>query len=150
MPIDEQCIREIVGDIWSSMLQVELTHVPASAHQPNGGAHFSAHVAITGEWDGAVEVSCGEALARAFTAAMFGMAPEEPGAEEIRDAIGELANMAGGSVKAAIPGDNALSLPTVSQGVGLRTSFPGSRVVAEAGFACDGGTFAVTVVEKTS
>ncbi|GIV00952.1 MAG: hypothetical protein KatS3mg014_2567 [Actinomycetota bacterium] len=66
----------------------------------------------------------------------------------MRDAIGEVANVAGGNVKALIGTHCLLSLPTVTEGVDLRLSVPGMRVVAEVGFLSDGEPFRILVLEK--
>ncbi|MEM7248315.1 MAG: chemotaxis protein CheX, partial [Acidobacteriota bacterium] len=59
-------------------------------------------------------------LARRSAAAMFDSDPAELAEDELCDALGELANVAGGAVKAAAAGDVALSLPRVTLGLAPR------------------------------
>jgi hypothetical protein len=75
------------------------------------GAVF-ARVSVAGPWNGDVVVSCARQTADALTRALLRTAPdEELGVEDVEDALGELANVLGGNVKAALPGPSQLSLP---------------------------------------
>jgi len=47
-------------------------------------------------------------------------APDELEAEDVDDALGELANVVGGNVKAALPGPSTLGLPQVGEAPGVR------------------------------
>jgi chemotaxis protein CheX len=64
----------------------------------------------------------------------------------VADAIGEVANMAGGNVKALLPGPSVLSLPEVA-GEGAASVATGGRPVSRLAFAIDGSPLVVTVVE---
>ena len=101
-----------------------------------------------GPWEGTVSVECPAPLAAAAAAAMFGVAADDLGPEEIDDALGELANMTGGGLKALVPGSSTLSLPTVVEGVSYTVSVPGSSLVREVPLACDGMPFVVRVHER--
>ena len=146
MAVTEQDIGQIVTDIWTSMLgfPVQSRSAPVDT---NGGRHLSASVQISGGWDGTVLVSCSEDLARRAAAAMFDA--EQASDEEMRDALGEIANMTAGNVKSHIEAYCRLSLPMVAEGKELLISIPGSTVVAEAAFDCGEDAFSVEVYEKS-
>ncbi len=139
-------IRQIVSDIFEAMLGLPVADGPA---EMDGTRRLTACVQISGDWEGAVVVDCTEVLARRVTGSMFGLEPDGASPEDVLDAIGEVANVAGGNVKALLGAECALSLPTVTEGVDLRMSVPGMRVVAEAGFASSDEPFRVVVLEKS-
>ena len=68
--------------------------------------------------------------------------------DEIRDALGEVANMTAGNVKALVESYCRLSLPMVAEGSELAISIPGSKVVAQANFDCGEDPLSVEVFEK--
>ena len=70
--------------------------------------------------------------------------------DEIRDALGEVANMTAGNVKALVESYCRLSLPMVAEGRELAISIPGSRVVAQASFDCDDAPLTIEVYEKAA
>ena len=65
MLIQENDIRQLTGEIWSGMLQIELQPM-ADSVKPSSG--IGACVQITGAWEGAVRVNCSLKLARLATA----------------------------------------------------------------------------------
>ncbi len=92
-----------------------------------------------------VTLSIPETLARKTAALMFEVAPDEATDEDIEDAMGELANMTGGSFKSLLEGTCELGLPVVTIGVDYSVRFPGSVIDCETGFNCEGAPFKVTV-----
>ena len=72
---------------------------------------------------------CPLALARTLTAQMF-QADRQPDLDEVRDALGELANMLGGNVKALLPAPSRISLPAVAVGSDYELSVVGTSEVA--------------------
>jgi CheY-specific phosphatase CheX len=116
----------------------------------NGTRHLSASVQISGGWDGTVLVSCAEGLARKVAATMFDVEESTTTDDEIRDALGEVANMTAGNVKALVESYCRLSLPMVAEGRELAISIPGSRVVAQASFDCNDAPLTIEVYEKAA
>jgi chemotaxis protein CheX len=147
MEFSTEDLGQIVTDIWSSMLgfPVQARGEPVVV---NGTRHLSASVQISGGWDGTVLVSCAEDLGRKVAATMFDSAEDTTSDDEIRDALGEVANMTAGNVKALVESYCRLSLPMVAEGRELAISIPGSRVIAEASFDCADEPLTVEVYEK--
>lgn len=145
MQIIPEDVRQVVIDIFEAMLGLP---VAEGSVEMDGARRLTACVQISGGWEGAVAVDCTEALARRVTASMLGMEEGDASPEDVRDAIGEVANVAGGNVKALLGVDCALSLPTVTEGVDLRLRVPGMRVVVELGFESEREPFRLLVLEK--
>jgi chemotaxis protein CheX len=147
--VSDEDITIIVSEIWSSMLRMEIGPTGDSAHDPDA-YRVAASVQITGSWNGAVEMQFTAALAEQLAEAMLGVPTEEVTDEDVADVVGELANMAGGNLKTLAEGICTLSLPTVTVGRNLRVAFPGTCVVAEKSFGCEGSSFRVAVVAAHS
>jgi CheY-specific phosphatase CheX len=154
MAISPSDIETVVKSIWSSMLGKDLevssseTGDSSTLLAAGDPAHVSSCVQITGDWQGAVMVDCLGPTARSVAAAMFGMGLEEVGSDEIRDAVGEIANMAGGNIKPLLGGNCQLSLPTVAEGADFRQLVPGASVLFRVVFDTGGGNMGVCVLKK--
>ncbi len=111
-----------------------------------GHRRWSGHIALSGDWRGAVAVACLEPMARTAAAAMFGMELEAATAAEIQDAIGELANIVGGQAKMVLGGSCALGLPVVIEGDVFEATVPHSRLVVTLHFRCDGHPVDVVIL----
>lgn len=144
-------LTEITERVWSSLVETPL--VPRQPGQPGSAAGqrtFTGCVQITGAWEGAVTVHCSENLAKVLTAAMFMVDPDDTTPEEVTDALGELANMVGGNVKALLPEPCRISLPAVADGMDYRLSVPGARPVTAVTWTCDGEPLMVRLLQRTT
>jgi chemotaxis protein CheX len=103
-------LRGMVDDIWSSLFDPP----PVEDETPLGNDTLTAWVDISGGWEGRVEVSTSTAGAVAVAAHMLDLPPTEISIADLADAIGELANIVGGSVKSCVLGSSTLSLPAVA------------------------------------
>jgi chemotaxis protein CheX len=103
---------QMVGEIWSSLFD------PAP-HQHHlsfvEGDFFAGYVDISGGWHGRVVVETTDDGAVAIASSMFDAAPDTLGPADLADAVGELANIVGGSVKSCIDGESRLSLPAIER-----------------------------------
>jgi hypothetical protein len=108
--LDAATVQAIADDVWTSLVGDGEVLVPLPVPAPE--VTISAWVQIHGPWRGAVVVTCDEATAEALTECLLRARPPaviEP--EDVADALGELANVLGGNVKAALPGPSTLGLP---------------------------------------
>ena len=105
-------LRVMVDEIWSSLFSPAPEDSPDEA--PLRGPLVAGYVDIAGGWDGRVLVSTTEEGAVAIAATMLAVPPERVLADDLADAMGELANIVGGSVKSYVDGRSTLSLPAVS------------------------------------
>ena len=123
MTIDEQTLQQVVSDVCTGMLGLEL--------EPS-------------EHSGCDESDALSAVIRIS----FAMSEEELSEAEIRDAVGEIVNMVGGNLKGIVEGDSALSLPCVGECVGAApfdSTFNGLMVSNR----CQGDPLIVRVLDRT-
>jgi chemotaxis protein CheX len=85
---------------FETMLARPLETVPARSLDPFVGEHITAEVAFAGKAAGAVQIRLQKSSARLFGAAMLGLTPEDLEDDgELRDVLGELANIIVGNFK---------------------------------------------------
>jgi chemotaxis protein CheX len=140
--VDEGDVSMIVESIFAELLGLGVLPAPVPADP--AGDQLVGLVRISGGWHGTVTVTCDQALAGRIAAAMLDRAPA--GDAEVADAMGEVANMTGGNVKALLPGPSVLSLPEVAGGA-VAAGPPPGRVVSRLAFAIDSAPLVVTVIE---
>lgn len=130
------------------MLGLDLQVADTAAQAPPGEhtKRWSGCIALSGEFRGAVTVSCMEPMAKVAAGAMFGMDAADATEVEIQDAIGELANMLGGQTKTALAGMCTLGLPVVIDGEAYEATVPHSHTVVKLHFCCDGHPVEVAIV----
>ena len=117
--IDEATIESIAADAWVALVGEEEILVPVPMELPSDV--LSSWVDIVGPWTGSVVLSTGRETAAELTRALLGpAAPDVLDSEDVADAFGEIANVVGGNVKAALPGPSGLSLPDVGQAPAVR------------------------------
>jgi chemotaxis protein CheX len=137
---DEDFIRELTRTVWNTVLGLEAEDAPSSEKPLDH--EITSSVDISGGWAGTVSISFSDALGRRLTTAMLQCSEEEATPAVVNDAIGELANVIGGNVKAMLPGPSKLSLPRVD------TVPPGSGPTDYADrvwFDCEGSPFSVSI-----
>jgi len=149
--LQEEDLVGLTGSIWETVFgrAVEPVSPDDVAEIIDGAVKVTACVAITGSWDGAVEIVLPLSAAVRAAADMFGMGEDELDDELVHDAVGELANIAAGNIKGMIPDATKLGLPTVVQGTNYSVSVPGTKIVCEATMECDGLPFRVVVKSPT-
>ncbi len=149
MTMLEDDLIGLTGAIWESVLGMGAMPIdPAEATARLGARTITACVHITGDWEGSLGMTFGPSLCRRLAAGMFALDDADLDDELVRDAVGELANIAGGNVKGMVAADTELSLPQIIEGT-YTLSVPGARVLCEAGFECGADTFVVTVHGRT-
>lgn len=120
---EDELTKQIYSDvkgIFTTMVGVEdLMHLPL---QVDPKTHFSgcitAMVGFAGLFNGLVSLHVPQKLAQSFTSSMLGMEVTEID-EDVRDALGEIANMVAGSFKHHLAKDGhevRLSTPSIVTG----------------------------------
>ena len=141
-------LDRIISDIWAAMLGLSLEpYHDAPVFDPDERV-ATGIVQITGDFEGAVTIQLSASKATEVAALMFAMEPEEIGDEEVSDAVGELANMAGGNVKSALAGSCQLSLPSVTNGRDYQVSVPGTVVRDKLGLTCGSDLIVITMLAR--
>lgn len=139
----EDDVVELTRLIWETVLGLA---VEGPLGEGGDTLDVSLSVDISGNWEGTVSLAMPRALARSAAAAMLSVPEDEVPPNELRDAVGELANMIGGNVKGILPGPNRLSLPHAPTGEdAARAPREAKRLWFESG----GKTFSVTVARRS-
>jgi chemotaxis protein CheX len=119
--IDEATVRSIAEEAWFALVGPDELLVPLPGELP--ADLLSAWVDVVGPWTGSVVLTTGRQTAAELTHALLGeTAPELLEHEDVADAFGEIANVVGGNVKAALPGPSALGLPEVGEAPAVRNA----------------------------
>ena len=124
-------LEQIATAIWGTLFDLPLE--PTDVTSSEGGSMVTSVIHIDGAWHGAVLLRCPMALAVVLTTAMF-LSEGQPDHDDVRDALGELANMVAGNVKALLPEPCGISLPAVALGPDYELSVVGASPVATASF----------------
>jgi chemotaxis protein CheX len=139
--IDAASLDSIVADVLLSLgfvaWECDATNAPDIT--------TTGSVTVSGTWNGAVLIELPRGMDVVLSAAMFQMPAEDIGRAEIDDAVGEFANMVGGSVKSTMPEPSRLSLPTVVTGDGLRLNVPGAHLIERTARETPDGMLRVSV-----
>jgi chemotaxis protein CheX len=135
----------ITRTIWHTLFELPLE--TSEACPDDGDPTVTSVVHIDGAWRGAVTLRCPVALAAMLTSSMF-QSEAEPEPDDVRDAIGELANMTAGNVKALLPETCTISLPAVAFGSDYELSVLNTTPIAAAAFTCRGHPLVVTLLHR--
>jgi hypothetical protein len=108
--IDEATLQGIAEEAWLALVGDDELLVPLPGGLPDDA--ISSWVEVVGPWTGAVVLTTGRSTAEQLARCMLKEhAPPVLDAEDIADALGELANVVGGNVKGILPGPSVLGLP---------------------------------------
>lgn len=145
----EADIRDIVSRIWLTLLDPEL--VAAEAADLGRTSAITSFVHLDGAWRGVVMVQCPVGLAMELTTSMFSTYADDAlvGEAEVRDALGEIANMVAGNIKALLPQPCFISLPAVAIGADDAVTVPGTAATATVAFTCVGQPFVVSLLQAS-
>jgi chemotaxis protein CheX len=142
MSVTAEDIARITADVWRDVLAQDV-----GATGTAQGGDLTGCIQITGAFRGAVVLVVPAAVAQSAAAAMFALEAGAVGADESRDAIGELTNMIGGHVKSMVAGPSFLALPAVVPGCDHCLDASRLQLLAEQAVAGPGGAFMVRVYE---
>jgi chemotaxis protein CheX len=111
---DLTLVHDALEQVWGSMLFTAMDLWPADS-APELGDGVQAQIELHGDWNGRIVLTCDREVASQITSAMLGTdADEVLTDEDVHDAVGEVLNVVGGSVKGALGGSMSLGLPGVS------------------------------------
>lgn len=136
-----------VTETWEGMFGLALDAI--DAYPDAIGEELTAVVHIHGDVEWTVVVRLPRPLAHRIAGAMFDCDGADLGADEVSDAVGEIANVVAGFVKGRIEAQTSLSLPAVTEGRDLRVVVPGTDSAAELVAATDGHPFSVSILTRS-
>jgi chemotaxis protein CheX len=139
-------LGRIAHDIFDTMLGLEIQ--PAEQEWQPARDRLIGAVYLAGAWRGAVLLECDRDQARHFTDRLMSVPVPEEVNDDVRDTMGELANMIGGNLKSILPRGVVLSMPSVVEGSDYSLRICGGDALVErAAYRTPEGVFWVTLVE---
>ncbi len=144
--VNVEMLRQIVGSVFETMVSLNVS--PSEGTWRPGPDHLTSFVQITGICGAAVLLECNRWQACLFAGRILAMDPREEVNDDVRDVLGELANMIGGNMKSEMPTGARLSMPTVVDGSHASLHFCGSKVQKSLSFQCTDGDFWIFVLAK--
>jgi len=146
MEVSGDAVAQIVQSIFTTMLDLEVS--PADVPWLAGGDRLTSSVYFEGDWNGAVSLECSRRQACYFAGKFLSMDPPEEVDDDVRDVLGELANIIGGNIKSVIAKDVRLSMPSVIDGSNYELRICGSERADKSAFHSAEGPFWVTIAGK--
>ncbi len=145
MELSKEDVSSITQSVWTTVLGLKARDERVRGALPSGA--LGASVQIRGGWSGELVLMCSQRLARRAAGIVFDVPPDGASGDDVSDALGELANMIGGSVKALLAEGASLSVPIVRPYDSEPRTEKGMCAVT---FDCEGERLAVFVLEIPS
>lgn len=142
----EESVASIVQSVFTTMLELPVQTSEKNASRQ--GARVTASVFLEGTWNGAVSIECTRQQACDFAGKFLCSDPPSEVNDDVRDVMGELANIIGGNFKSTLGPNVFLSVPSVIDGSDYEVRVCCSGRRNEVGFEYEGGEFIVTVRES--
>jgi hypothetical protein len=110
---DQALVHAAIEQVWGAMLFATAEPWPGEV-APEFETGLQAQIELRGDWNGRLVLTCDRDVAHQIAGAMLGADADETLLEvDVHDAVGEVLNVVGGSVKGALGGATALGLPGV-------------------------------------
>lgn len=120
-------ITRTTEEIFNTMIFLEISpEAPLAEGKLVIPCHISAMIGLTGDFTGMLSIHCPAPVGLAIAGAMLGMDLEEVDAD-VKDALGEIANMLAGGLKEAFAAENIaleIAIPTAISGKSYTISSP--------------------------
>ena len=137
-------LETVVGSVFVTMMGLGVR--PSIEPCPGSDGMLTAAVFLTGEWVGAACVHVEPEQACAFAGHFLGMPVPPAVSDDVRDVMGELANMIAGNLKCTLAPGIRISVPSVTDGAEYSVHVCRAREVVCAGFDTDAGPFWISLV----
>ena len=112
--VRKEMLVRTVGSVFVTMLGLDVT--PSEIPRRPEGDLLTSYVRLTGDWNGAVLLECTRQQACSFAGMVLSTDPPSTVNDDVRDVLGELANIIGGNLKCVMATAARLSMPTVIEG----------------------------------
>jgi chemotaxis protein CheX len=120
-----QYLTDATQEVFATMIFIDLeAGEPLEGSDIRFDSNLTSMIGLAGDLRGLIAIHCTEDAAKGITSAMLGMDVEELD-EDVKDAIGEIANMVAGSVKISLADHDLnleLAVPSTVIGKSIRTS----------------------------
>jgi chemotaxis protein CheX len=125
VPAIDKYISDATLEVFATMVFLDITpEEPMMGNDDGIDSSLTSTIGLAGDLKGVLAVHCPESAALGIAGAMLGMECAEID-DDVKDAIGEIANMVAGGLKTALAADGVnteLAIPTTIQGKNVRTS----------------------------
>ncbi len=142
--VNAEMVAQTVESVFLTMMDLEVS--PSRTPWAPSHDQLTSAVHISGDWNGALLFECDRRQACQFAGRFLSMDPPESVNDDVRDVLGELANMIGGNMKSAVATGLSLSMPSVTDGSDYGLRVCGSKIQDRLAFECADGPFWVTLL----
>jgi CheY-specific phosphatase CheX len=112
--VRKEMLARTVGSVFITMLGLDVS--PSEVPWRPAGDRLASYVHLTGDWNGAILLECTRQQARCFAGLILSTDPPATVDDDVRDVMGELANVIGGNMKCGMSTAGRLSMPIVIEG----------------------------------
>jgi chemotaxis protein CheX len=145
-PVFAEELEQTIASIFESMLGLTVT--PVSSPGPEDTNRIAATVHFVGSWSAVILLEVSPATACLFAGRFLSMDTPESIDNDVRDVLGELANMIGGNLKSAVAPDATLSIPEVVDGPDFSLRLCGAGPVTRWAYEYEGGLFWISLIQS--
>jgi len=138
-------LARIVVSVFQTMVQLEMA--PAETAWTPAPEGLTAAVYFAGTWKGAVLLECTRPQAFEFTHRLMSIDAPASVNDDVRDTLGELANMLAGNLKSVLPHGIGLSMPSVVEGKDYSLRVCGGNLIDRMALVGELGVIGVTLIE---
>jgi CheY-specific phosphatase CheX len=137
--VEQENLERIVASVVETMIGLNV--VPVATPWSPEGERVTATVHVAGSWSGAVVLETTREQACRFTARFLSVETPPAVNDDVRDVLGELANMIGGNLKTALAPGAALTMPIVVDGGAYHVRVCAGTTSQSLAFESEEGTF---------
>lgn len=134
----------VVSSVFETMMGVSV--MPTESQWSKDLDRVTATISLTGYSSGVLVLEAEKFQACQFAGHFLAMDPPPEVDNDVRDVLGELANMISGNIKSALMPEAALSLPSVIDGASYTLHVCNEESIIRKAFASDYGVFWVSWV----
>jgi chemotaxis protein CheX len=142
--VRKEMLVRTVGSVFITMLGLDV--FPSESRRRPEGELLTSYVQLTGDWNGAILLECTRGQACSFAGLILSTDPPETVDDDVRDALGELANVIGGNMKCGMSTAAHLSMPTVVEGADYNIRVFRTKTRERLTFQSSEGFFSVTIL----
>lgn len=142
--VRKEMLVRTVGSVFITMLGLDVSR-SKTATRPAGDL-LTSYVRLAGDWNGAVLLECTRQQACRFAGMVLSTDPPDTVDDDVRDVLGELANVIGGNMKCVMATSAHISMPTVVEGGDDDLRVFGSKTRERLTFESSEGNFWVTIL----
>ncbi|MEI9974787.1 MAG: chemotaxis protein CheX [Ignavibacteriota bacterium] len=143
--VHREDLESVVGSVFSTMMGLDVW--PCDEPCPAASGMMTAAVYLTGAWTGAACIHVEPRQACDFTGHFLGTPTPDAISDDVRDVMGEIANMIAGNLKCTLAPGIRVSIPSVTDGPGYSLRVCGAHVVCRASFDTNSGPFWISLVD---